>query len=56
MKQVIFKYSTFEGAKEASYRMANYSKFSIVKGDDRRFWIVTNRVASMLEKEGFEIL
>lgn len=56
MKNVIFKYSNLESAKEAAYRLVNFSKHSIVKGDDGYFWITTNRTASRLEKEGFEIV
>ncbi|MCA6513905.1 MAG: hypothetical protein IM569_13705 [Chitinophagaceae bacterium] len=31
------------------------AKWSIVLGDDNRFWVVTNREASILMKAGYEL-
>lgn len=49
-----FKFSTLSAAEECHYNMTEYSKHTIVLGDDGKFWIVTNKEASRLIKQGYE--
>jgi len=50
-----FKFTTLSNAREFRYKMNQYSKFSIVLGDNELFWIVTNKEASKLVKAGYEM-
>lgn len=51
----MFKFSDYNRAKEFHYQMNEYSKHTIVLGDNNKFWIVTNRHASILVKQGYEL-
>jgi hypothetical protein len=49
------KFNNISTAKGFHYCMNEYSKHTIIMGDDGLFWIVTNRQASALVKAGYEI-
>lgn len=51
----ISKYNTLESAKSARLRTALPSKWSIILGDNNLFWVVTNREADYLTKNGYEL-
>lgn len=48
------KFSNIGGAVNYRHNMINAHKYSIVMGNDMKYWIVTNREASILEKAGYE--
>ena len=51
----MFKFTDYNLAKEFHYQMNEYSKHTIIMGDDNKFWIVTNKKASELVKQGYEL-
>lgn len=51
----ISKYNTLKSAKGARLRTALPSKWSIVHGDNNLFWLVTNREADYLAKNGYSL-
>lgn len=51
----ILKYTSLQTAKSSIENMINPGKWSIILGDDMKYWVVTNRDASNLMKQGYMI-
>lgn len=49
------KYTNLSLALSSFSHRIQPGKWSIILGDDNRFWIVTNREASILMKAGYEL-
>lgn len=53
---MIAKFTYLKIAKAFINHCTHPGKWSIVLGDDMKYWVVTNRQASKLVKQGYEIL
>jgi hypothetical protein len=50
------KFTTLSNAKNFINRCVKPGKWSIIMGDDMKYWIVTNREAARLVKLGYEMI
>lgn len=52
----MYKFSQLSNARQFVMNSINWAKWSIVLGCDGLFWVVTNREASRLIKNGYEMI
>lgn len=55
MTSTFFKFNTIEAAERFHMNMDDYSKYTIMLGDNELYWLVTNRDAVLLMKMGYEM-